>query len=59
MTKIKQNLSQAIGIRLPMALLSELESCAAQQQRSLSQEIRFRLLESSADYRQTDNLLDK
>ena len=48
MTKQKQQLSNGIGVRLPEQLVLELEECAAKQERSLSQEIRYRLVQSSS-----------
>ena len=47
MNKSKQKLSSGIGIRLPVQLVLELEEAADKQERSLSQEIRYRLVQSS------------
>lgn len=48
MTKSKQKLSSGIGVRLPVQLVLELEEAADKQERSLSQEIRYRLVQSSS-----------
>lgn len=49
MAKAKQELSNGIGVRLPVQLVLDLEECAAREQRSLSQEIRHRLVQSSSE----------
>lgn len=48
MTDLKPKLSTGIPVRLPEKLLLELKETAAQQQRSISQEIRYRVVEYSS-----------
>ena len=49
MTVLKPKLSTGIPVRLPEQLLIELKETAAQQQRSISQEIRYRVVQYSLD----------
>ena len=49
MGDLKQKLSNAIPVRLPEELVLELKRCAAQHQRSISQEIRYRVVNSASD----------
>ena len=46
MTRVKSDLGPGVAVRLPVQLLLDLEECAAKQERSISQEIRFRLAQS-------------
>ena len=46
MTHVKSDLAPGVAVRLPVELLLELEKCAAKQERSVSQEIRYRLVRS-------------
>ena len=46
MTHVKSALGPGVAVRLPVQLLLDLEECAAKQQRSVSQEIRYRLVRS-------------
>ncbi|MCL5126371.1 MAG: hypothetical protein M1511_18110 [Deltaproteobacteria bacterium] len=46
MTRVKSELGPGVAVRLPVQLLLELEECAAKQERSVSQEIRYRLVQS-------------
>ena len=46
MTRVKSELGPGVAVRLPVQLLLDLEECAAKQERSVSQEIRFRLIQS-------------
>jgi hypothetical protein len=45
-TREKSDLGHGVAVRLPVQLLLDLEECAAKQERSVSQEIRFRLAQS-------------
>jgi hypothetical protein len=45
-TRVKLELGPGVAVRLPVQLLLDLEECAAKQERSVSQEIRFRLAQS-------------
>ena len=45
-TLVKSELGPGVAVRLPVQLLLELEKCAAKQERSVSQEIRYRLAQS-------------
>ncbi len=46
MTHVKSELGPGVAVRLPVQLLLDLEECAAKQERSVSQEIRYRLVRS-------------
>ena len=46
MTRVKSELGPGVAVRLPVQLLLDIEECAAKQQRSVSQEVRFRLAQS-------------
>jgi len=45
-TRVKSDLGHGVAVRLPVQLLQDLEECAAKQERSVSQEIRYRLAQS-------------
>jgi hypothetical protein len=46
MNLLKSELGPGVAVRLPVQLLLDLEECAAKQERSVSQEIRYRLAQS-------------
>ena len=46
MTHVKSELGPGVAVRLPVQLLQDLVECAAKQERSVSQEIRYRLVKS-------------
>ncbi len=64
MTHVKSELGPGVAVRLPVQLLQDLEECAAKQERSVSQEIRYRLVksfegsESTKDQRENSEILN-
>jgi hypothetical protein len=55
MTDLKPKLSTGIPVRLPEKLLLELKETAAQHQRSISQEIRYRVVQFSSKSNEDEN----
>jgi hypothetical protein len=55
MSDLKPKLSPGIPVRLPEQLVVELKQCAAKQQRSISQEIRYRLVQCSSGSESHEN----